>query len=186
MRSCSRRFPRSCWNWRSSLVLLTTLVATNTAAAGGGLVPDCPPNGPVFRTLDSIAGGIDTALDQALRLGRGLRRGIVARPPRGCDQLLCDDACDAVTLRQLTADDDEIQLPRWDNPDGNRQKLTDPSLGLPVVPRDDAPPQPEMLPRTDDGQRLHPPTDPFSDDPQSSYWRSGRGRQSSAGRRAAR
>jgi len=51
------------------------------------------PQGPIFKTLDAFAGGIERVLEKTV-LSNG-------KAKRGCDSPSCDDGCDAITLHQL-------------------------------------------------------------------------------------
>jgi len=75
-------------------------VAVITAIAGFASLPtpNCdaghPSHGPIYRTLDALAGGIEKVIDVA---GKASARG------RSCDPAFGDDGCDAMTLYELEA-----------------------------------------------------------------------------------
>ena len=63
--------------------------------------PNCsaghPAHGPIYRTLDALAGGIEKAISVA---------GRTATMGGACDSTSCDDGCDAMTLNDLDAGSD--------------------------------------------------------------------------------
>lgn len=68
------------------------LPATSHAGDGPSIFTK-KPNGPLFKTLDAFAGGIEHVLEKTvLRHGKG---------KQGCDSQSCDDGCDAIMLHQL-------------------------------------------------------------------------------------
>lgn len=83
--------------WRQSVTALAALGcmtngAVSQAGEGRGIL-DRQPSGPIFKTLDALAGGIELVLEKTV-LGSGAGK-------RGCDTQACDDGCDAVRLHQL-------------------------------------------------------------------------------------
>lgn len=70
------------------------LMPANVSAGEGGFA-QWQPRGPIFHTLDTIAGGIEAVLHRTVLPSH--RRG--AGPC--CDSAGCDDACDQMTLRHL-------------------------------------------------------------------------------------
>jgi hypothetical protein len=61
---------------------------------GSGAGPGAP-QGPIFKTLDAMAGGIEYVLERTVLAQRTQRRS------SSCDAIGCDDACDHLTLQQL-------------------------------------------------------------------------------------
>lgn len=72
-----------------AIIAAITGVATLPAAS---CFAGKPAHGPFYRTLDTIAGGMEKAIDIAASAGRGAR---------GCDAQACDDGCDAMTIEEL-------------------------------------------------------------------------------------
>jgi hypothetical protein len=83
--------------WRRSVAAVAALgcmANTTVSRAGDGRgILDRQPSGPIFKTLDALAGGIELVLEKTV-LGSGGGK-------RGCDAQACDDGCDAVRLHHL-------------------------------------------------------------------------------------
>jgi hypothetical protein len=62
----------------------TLLTGTDPSLAAG--------HGPLYRTLDAIAGGIEKVIDVAAGAGK---------QSSGCDDAVCDDGCDPMMLNEL-------------------------------------------------------------------------------------
>ncbi len=62
-------------------------------ASDGPSIFDRKPSGPIFKTLDALAGGIELVLEKTV-LGH-------SKVKRGCDSQSCDDGCDAIMLHEL-------------------------------------------------------------------------------------
>jgi len=79
--------------WKRRVIVATMTVAAaatsvkTTTAAGHG--HRSPPHGPIYRTLDALAGGIEHVIDAASSMRRKAVR---------CDDQACDDGCDALTM----------------------------------------------------------------------------------------
>jgi hypothetical protein len=93
------------WGW----VVLTLLGCLGNAAilhAGDGPgIFTRKPSGPIFKTLDTFAGGIELVLEKTvLKCSKG-------KP--GCDSPSCDDGCDALTLHQFDMQQDsQVVVPK--------------------------------------------------------------------------
>ncbi len=90
---------RQYWTKRIGLALVvaaTGSLATDSAEAAGhkGRSGHGQPQGPIFKTLDALAGGIESVLERTVLSGR---------KSSACDAAGCDDACDHGTLQQLDA-----------------------------------------------------------------------------------
>ncbi len=78
--------------------------------------PSClagkPAHGPIYRTLDTIAGGMEKAIDIAASAGRRVR-GFDAQAcdDQACDDQACDDGCDAMTIKELDGVYDSPKYP---------------------------------------------------------------------------
>ncbi len=88
---------RQDWTKRIGLALVvaaTGSLAADTAEAAGhkGRSGHGHTHGPIFKTLDALAGGIETVLERTVLSGR---------KSSACDAVGCDDACDHGTLQQL-------------------------------------------------------------------------------------
>jgi hypothetical protein len=69
--------------------------ATATShAADGPSIFNRKPSGPIFKTLDAFAGGIELVLENTV-LGH-------SKSKSGCDAQVCDDGCDAILLHELS------------------------------------------------------------------------------------
>jgi len=77
----------------SALIAGLTLVGGGQVAQAGDGHGKHLPQGPVFKTLDLVAGGIESVLQKTVLAGR--------RSSPTCDSSLCDDGCDATTLHEL-------------------------------------------------------------------------------------
>ena len=62
-----------------------SLLSANQATLAGG-------HGPIYRTLDAIAGGIEMAIDVATAKGKH---------GSSCDETVCDDGCDPMMLTEM-------------------------------------------------------------------------------------
>ncbi len=110
-------------------------------AGDGPSVFGWKPQGPILKTLDAFAGGIELVLEKTL-LSNGKSR-------RGCDSPSCDDGCDAITLHQLDLQrGDQMAVPEVYHPSPSAE---------PMIP----PPPRRQGPAADDSL-----FDPFADDPQ--------------------
>lgn len=106
-------------------------------------------HGPVYRTLDALAGGIEMVIDVASSMGR--------KSATSCDELSCDDACDAATISQLESTSDHGYL-EMQSPESHQHSIpqTDaipmpPPLQMPnLAPMSDPQPsfKPNSAPRT--------------------------------------
>ncbi len=131
------------------------------------------PQGPIFKTLDALAGGIESILERTVLS----RRKTGSCDAAGCDAIGCDDACDAVTLQQLEP------LPRRGIAPGQplRRPLpqvpADRRVGPPVLSSEKGwiesftPSPPSSIhgqprPATPQNQHYDTLPDPFLDDPQ--------------------
>jgi hypothetical protein len=77
----------------SALIAGLSLIGGGQMALAGNGHATHSPQGPLFKTLDLVAGGIETVLQKTVLAGK--------RQPPACDAPLCDDGCDAVTLHEL-------------------------------------------------------------------------------------
>lgn len=88
---------RQDWTKRIGLALViaaTGSLAADTAEAAGhqGRSGHGHTHGPIFKTLDALAGGIESVLERTVLSGR---------KSSACDAISCDDACDHGTLQLL-------------------------------------------------------------------------------------
>jgi len=83
----------------ATAALIATVVCLspggNLQAGNGGGIFGGDPRGPVFKTLDVVAGGIESVLERTVLAG--------GKAKRGHSSPACDDACDAATLHQLNS-----------------------------------------------------------------------------------
>ena len=122
---------------RSQLAAACLTVWVGSTSSTAAIAEDChchAGHGPIYRTLDAFAGGIE----KLLRLDQ---------PARGaCDEFACDGGCDALSMQ------DVMQMPMEHQPfthgDAGPMYMEDP--GLPAVPQPMMEPQPMM-------QRSAPP-----------------------------
>lgn len=87
---------RQDWTKRIGLALVvaaTGSLAADTAEAAGH--KGRSGHGPIFKTLDALAGGIEAVLERTVLSGR---------KASACDAAGCDDACDHGTLQQFDPD----------------------------------------------------------------------------------
>lgn len=77
----------------SALIAGLSIIGSGQMALAGGGHGKHTPHGPLFKTLDLVAGGIETVLQKTVLAGK--------RQSPACDSPLCDDGCDAVTLHEL-------------------------------------------------------------------------------------
>lgn len=68
--------------------------ATTAFAANGPGILDRKPSGPIFKTLDAFAGGIELVLEKTVLKN--------TRKKHGCDSQSCDDGCDTIMLHELS------------------------------------------------------------------------------------
>lgn len=87
---------RSFLRRQASLAILATSVAT-FGASGEPCFAGGHQHGPVYRTLDTLAGGIETAISTARSVTKRFRGGADTQ----CDDAVCDDGCDTMTLQEL-------------------------------------------------------------------------------------
>jgi hypothetical protein len=82
------------WGW---LVIAAAFGCLSDAPAAKGsdgpTIFNRKPSGPIFKTLDALAGGIELVLEKTV-LGH-------SKTKRGCDAQSCDDGCDAIMLHEL-------------------------------------------------------------------------------------
>jgi len=87
---------RQNWTKRIGLALVVaaagSIAADTAAAAGHKGRSGHGHHGPIFKTLDALAGGIESVLERTVLSGR---------KSSACDAAGCDDACDHGTLQQL-------------------------------------------------------------------------------------
>ncbi len=83
------------------LTLAITVAASSLLSANAEpALADHAAHGPIYRTLDSLAGGIECAISVTAKVGdRIMRRKTVT----------CDDGCDAALLHELSHSPDVIQ-----------------------------------------------------------------------------
>lgn len=109
---------------RAALVILASTVSTfgvgGQACYGGG-----HQHGPVYRTLDTLAGGIESAICVA--------QGVTSRLRGGSSQV-CDDGCDAMTGQEL-----ESMPPITDHRPHLAAPMSPPSSGYLPAPSDSMP-----------------------------------------------
>lgn len=104
-------------------------------AADGPSIFNRKPSGPIFKTLDAFAGGIELVLEKTV-LGH-------SKPKRVCDSQSCDDGCDAVMLH-------ELNLPRGSKvavPEAYPSDPPEPPMHS--MPADSAPPMVQIEPMFD-------------------------------------
>jgi hypothetical protein len=140
---------------RLGLTLVVTaagcLSVPSAEAAGPNRSSDgWTPQGPIFRTLDALAGGIETVLQRTV---------LSRRNSSGCDALGCDDACDQLTLQQLEPRQHQGVPPQYaPQPPGHSVMPTEPPhpfSDMQSLPYGQAPPR--ALPRVPTDQRFHQP-----------------------------
>jgi len=112
---------------------------TTSFAGDGPSVFGRKPQGPIFRTLDAFAGGIERVLEKTvLSNGKG-------KP--GCDSQSCDDGCDAITLHQLDMHrGGQIVIPEVYQPSPTAKPLMPP---MPPAPDHSVPPMIAVEPTFD-------------------------------------
>lgn len=116
--------------WGLSALAATVCWIGGPAAAFAGDGPGAfgrKPQGPIFKTLDAFAGGIELVLEKTvLSSGKG---------KRGCDSQSCDDGCDAITLHQLDMHrGGQMAVPKTHYPSPT-VKPSMPSVSDPSLPR---------------------------------------------------
>jgi len=83
----------------ATAILMAAVVCSSSAgrlqAGNDGGIFGGDPRGPVFMTLDAVAGGIESVLERTVLAG--------GKAKRGHGSPACDDACDAATLHQLNS-----------------------------------------------------------------------------------
>jgi hypothetical protein len=179
---------RHCWSRRVGMpLIIAAALCWSPAAEAGGHGSGWQPQGPIFKTLDALAGGIESVLRRT-----GVTAGQrAACDGIGCDAIRCDDGCDHTTLRQLEGH----PLPSMGHGPSVQSKFqaaqplprsAEPLQALPRVPTDrsDLSAQDSWIdsfvPSPPSGQSAQPPRvaprspaspsglpNPFLDDPQS-------------------
>ena len=125
--------------WGLSALAATVCCLGGPASSFAGDGPSLfgrKPSGPIFKTLDAFAGGIELVLEKTvLRHGKG---------KHGCDSISCDDGCDAITLHELEMyRDDHKAVPEAYHPSPNTDEL------VPASPDNSMPPMIEVEPTFD-------------------------------------
>lgn len=134
-----RMTARQAKRWGSVALVATMGCLANTAISHAGDGPQMfsrQPSGPIFKTLDTFAGGIEFVLEKTV-LGHGKKK-------KGCDAQSCDDGCDAVTLHQLNMHHNgNVAVPQAIEP------LPPPSGPMHSMPTESVPPIMDVEPTFD-------------------------------------
>jgi hypothetical protein len=88
----------------SRRLALSVILASTGTMLHGASIGFAAGHGPIYRTLDAIAGGIEKVIDVATSTGKNAS---------DCDEAVCDDGCDPMMLTEL---DSSMEMPEASAP----------------------------------------------------------------------
>lgn len=92
------------WKRRTAVAIIS-LTTSASGLSTGQCFAGGHSHGPIYKTLDALAGGIEKVIDATASLGR--------KSSSKCDGPSCDDGCDAMTLAEFETNYrvNEVEVP---------------------------------------------------------------------------